>query len=273
VSYSPRPCLARLLAKLLAGRRRAADAGRFHWSSASYANRVDVNRADITTTIRERLHSVEQRLGGACRRAGRDRAQVTLVAVTKTVSVETAALAPALGLVNLGENRPQELWRKAAALPTSVRWHLIGHLQRNKIDKTLSLASMIHSVDSVRLLRALEDEAARQGRALDVLLEINASGEAAKHGFAPNEVLSLVPTVRQLKQVRVRGLMTMAALQQPQACRPTFRLLRNLRDRLADALGFELPHLSMGMSNDFEIAVEEGATLVRLGSVLFEGLP
>jgi PLP dependent protein len=228
---------------------------------------------DIAATIQERLENVEARLRAACERAGRSRGDVTLVAVTKTVSVETAALLPALGLVHLGENRPQELWRRAAALPASVHWHLIGHLQRNKIDKTLPLVAMIHSVDSVRLLRAIEEEAVGQDRAVDVLLEINASGEAAKHGLAPNEVLSLVPTVRQLKQVRVRGLMTMAALQQPQACRPTFRLLRTLRDQLAAALGAELPHLSMGMTNDFEIAVEEGATLVRLGSVLFEGLP
>jgi PLP dependent protein len=228
---------------------------------------------DITATIRERLDSVQERLHAACARAGRDRADVTLVAVTKTVSVETAAVLPALGVVDLGENRPQELWRKAAALPRGMHWHLIGHLQRNKIDKTLPLVAMIHSVDSVRLLRALEDEAARQDRVIDVLLEINASGEAAKHGFAPNDVVSLVPTVHQLKQVRVRGLMTMAALQAPEACRPTFRLLRSLREQMAQQLGAELPHLSMGMSNDFEVAVEEGATFVRLGSVLFEGLP
>jgi PLP dependent protein len=228
---------------------------------------------DITATIRERLDSVQERLHAACARAGRDRADVTLVAVTKTVSVETAAVLPALGVVDLGENRPQELWRKAAALPRGMHWHLIGHLQRNKIDKTLPLVAMIHSVDSVRLLRALEDEAARQDRVIDVLLEINASGEAAKHGFAPNDVVSLVPTVHQLKQMRVRGLMTMAALQAPEACRPTFRLLRSLREQMAQQLGAELPHLSMGMSNDFEVAVEEGATFVRLGSVLFEGLP
>lgn len=228
---------------------------------------------DVARTITERLRIVDERLAFACRRAGRDRADVTLVGVTKTVSVETAGLLPDVGLVHLGENRPQELWRKAAALPASVHWHLIGHLQRNKIEKTFSLVAMIHSVDSVRLLRALDAEAERQKRGIDLLLEINASSEAAKHGFAPNEVLSLVPTVRQLKQARVRGLMTMAALQAPEACRPTFRLLRALRDQLAAALGTELPHLSMGMSNDFEIAVEEGATLVRLGSVLFEGLP
>jgi pyridoxal phosphate enzyme (YggS family) len=230
------------------------------------------NGVDIVTTIRERLDDVERRLRAACARAGRARAELTLVAVTKTVSVDTAALLPELGLVDLGENRPQELWRKTAPLPVAVRWHLIGHLQRNKIEKTLPLVAMIHSVDSVRLLRALEEEAARQDRVMDVLLEINASGEAAKHGFAPNELPGLIPTVRQLKQVRVRGLMTMAALQASEACRPTFGLLRRLRDEMAQQLGAELPHLSMGMSNDFEVAVEEGATLVRLGSVLFEGL-
>ena len=196
----------------------------------------------------------------------RRRSEVTLVAVTKTVSAELAALLPELGVRDLGENRPQELWHKSDALPKDVRWHLIGHLQRNKIDKTLPLTHLIHAVDSVRLLQALELEAGKQQRQISVLLEVNASGEASKQGFAPSELASVVPTVHELKHVQVRGLMTMAALQEPAACRPTFVLLRNLRDQL------RLEHLSMGMSNDFEIAIEEGATFIRLGTVLFEGM-
>jgi pyridoxal phosphate enzyme (YggS family) len=197
---------------------------------------------------------------------------VTLVAVTKTVSPETAALLPGLGVRDLGENRPQELWRKAAALPEGVRWHLIGHLQRNKVARTLPLVSWIHSVDSVRLLAALEEEAVRQGRAVDVLLEVNASREPNKHGFAPEEVPGLAPALTKLRQVRLRGLMAMAALEEdPERCRPTFALVRQLRDRLRQELEAQaLEHLSMGMSNDFEVAVEEGATLVRIGSALFE---
>ncbi len=222
-----------------------------------------------------RLQTVEERLRSACRRAGRDRAEVTLVAVTKSVGVEVAAELTRLGVTELGESRPQELWHKAAALPQSVHWHLIGHLQRNKIEKTLPLVTLIHSVDSLRLLAALEEEAGRQGRTMPILLEVNASGEASKHGFGPVEVPGLAPQFARLRYLQVRGLMTMAApLDDPQQCRPTFAALRELRDRLRGDVGppHTLEHLSMGMSNDFEVAVEEGATLVRLGSVLFEGL-
>jgi uncharacterized pyridoxal phosphate-containing UPF0001 family protein len=243
--------------------------------------------------LRANLAAVEDRIANACARAGRTRSEVTLVAVTKTISVELAALLPELGILDLGENRPQELWRKSEVLAKApltpgpsprggergwgegaIRWHLVGHLQRNKIDKTLPLVAMIHAVDSVRLVQALEQEAGRQGRRIAVLLEVNASGEASKQGFDQTEIRELVPTLNDLKQVQVRGLMTMAALQEPQACRPTFAALRQLRDQLGAQLAetHSLAHLSMGMSNDFEIAIEEGATFIRLGTVLFEGL-
>ena len=228
----------------------------------------------LKARLQEHLTHVGERIAAACARSGRARSEVTLVAVTKTVAAEVAACLPELGVLNLGENRPQELWHKAAVLPRAVRWHLIGHLQRNKVERTLPLVHLIHSVDSTRLLDALEREAERLGRTVPVLLEVNASGEASKHGFAPGEVLPLVPRLQALRHVQVRGLMTMAALQEPEACRPTFRALRELRDRLRQQLGepHVVEHLSMGMSNDFEVAIEEGATLVRLGSVLFEGI-
>jgi pyridoxal phosphate enzyme (YggS family) len=200
---------------------------------------------------------------------------VTLVAVTKTVGPEIAALLPGLGVVHLGENRPQELWRKAAALPPGVHWHLIGHLQRNKVERTLPLVMLVHSADSLRLLQALEQEAVQQQRDVPVLLEVNASGEASKHGFAPADVAAVLPHLAALRRVRVRGLMTMAAYEEDaDRCRPTFAALRELAERLRPQLtaGHALDQLSMGMSNDFEVAVEEGATLVRLGTVLFEGL-
>jgi PLP dependent protein len=231
--------------------------------------------ADLEATLRGRLDAVRERLRTACGRAGRSGADVTLVAVTKTVGVAMAEALPALGVIDLGENRPQELWRKAAALPQTVRWHLIGHLQRNKIERTLPLVGLIHSVDSLRLLRALDEAAAKGPTAPEVLLEINASREANKHGFTPEEVPGLAAELRALRHLRVAGLMTMAAYEEePERCRPTFALVRNLRDQLRRELGSPdaLPELSMGMSNDFEVAVEEGATLVRLGSVLFEGL-
>jgi pyridoxal phosphate enzyme (YggS family) len=222
--------------------------------------------------LKENLDRIERRLHAACARACRPRESVTLVAVTKTVPAEVAAILPELGVFDLGENRPQELWRKAALLPPGVRWHLIGHLQRNKIERTLPLVHRLHSVDSQRLLAAL-DEAERPA---EVMLEVNCSGESAKQGFAPADVAALEAPLRALRRVRVVGLMTMAAYEEdPERCRPTFALLRRLRDELRQKLGdvHPLTELSMGMSNDYEVAVEEGATAVRLGTVLFAGLP
>lgn len=228
---------------------------------------------DMSETLRdqlaENLRAVETRISAACARAGRERESVTLVAVTKTVGSEVARLLPGLGVVDLGENRPQELWKKAAAIP-GVRWHMIGHLQRNKVERTVPLVHLVHSVDSVRLLEALET----QERPVDVLLEVNCSGEARKGGFAPEALLEVVGPLERLKWVRVRGLMTMAAYEEEaERCRPTFVLLRTLRDELRQRLGERHPleELSMGMSNDFEVAIEEGATMIRLGTILFEG--
>ncbi|MBI2807891.1 MAG: YggS family pyridoxal phosphate-dependent enzyme [Planctomycetes bacterium] len=236
----------------------------------------------MNTSARQRLNDnlagVEERIANACARSGRSRSDVTLIAVTKTVSTELALLLPDLGVFHLGENRPQELWRKtgeSGESATGVRWHLIGHLQRNKIERTLPLVTWIHSVDSLRLLQAIEAEAAKQKRTVPVLLEINASGEASKQGFPGVELDQLATVTPGLKHVQVRGLMTMAALQNPEKCRPTFRVLREMRDTLLSKLSdaHRCEHLSMGMSNDFEIAIEEGATFIRLGAVLFEGVP
>jgi pyridoxal phosphate enzyme (YggS family) len=229
--------------------------------------------ADSRQSLADNLAVVEDRVTAACRRAGRSRGEVTLIAVTKTVSSEIAALLPGLGIHDLGESRPQELWRKAAVVPPPVRWHLIGHLQRNKIERTLPLVACIHSVDSLRLLVALEDACRQAARGLPVLLEVNVSREVSKHGFAPEEVPGLAAQLAELQHIHVEGLMTMAAYEEePERTRPTFAALRELRDRLAVESGRPLPHLSMGMSNDFEIAIEEGATLARLGTVLFEGI-
>jgi PLP dependent protein len=217
----------------------------------------------VRDVLAANLARVEERIAAACARAGRPRSSVTLVAVTKTVSVEVAAELVALGVRDLGENRPQELWRKAETLK-DVRWHLIGHLQRNKIERTLPLVRRIHSVDSLRLLEAID----AAGPA-DVLLEFNCSGEASKGGFAPSDAPALRDAMGKLTRARVVGLMTMAALEDaPEKCRPTFQALRRLRDEIGP-----LPELSMGMSNDFEVAIEEGATAVRVGTALFEGLP
>lgn len=231
----------------------------------------------MSTALRERLDQVESRLARACARAGRQRDDVLLLAVTKMIPDAVLAALPELGLHHLGENRPQELWRKAELLAThsAVRWHLIGHLQRNKIERTLPLVELIHSVDSLRLLDTLEAAAQKQSRTVSILLEFNTSRETAKQGFSPDDLPALVEPLRRLRHVQVRGLMTMAALDEdPENCRPCFALLRSLRDQLRPLLpAHRVEHLSMGMSNDFEVAVAEGATIVRLGSVLFSGLP
>jgi pyridoxal phosphate enzyme (YggS family) len=223
----------------------------------------------------DRLKAVEDRIRAACSRAGRHREEVALVAVTKSVSLDVATLLPKLGQLNLGESRPQELWRKAAALPATVHWHLIGHLQRNKIERTIPLACLIHSVDSERLLTGLEAEAAKRQASIEVLLEVNVSGETSKHGFAPSKIQNLSSMIGGLKFVQVRGLMTMAAYEEDlERTRPTFAALRALRDELRHEWGslVRLDHLSMGMSNDFEIAIEEGATLVRVGTAIFDAI-
>ncbi len=222
--------------------------------------------------LADRIASIRERIANACRRTGRDPAAVTLVAVTKTVSPEVAALAAELGVPNLGETRPQELWKKAAAVP-SARWHLIGHLQRNKIDRTVPLVTLVHSVDSERLLEALDAFGTTRGSPVPVLLEVNCSREATKGGFSPEVVPALSDRLASLPGVSVRGLMTMAAYSDnPRNARPAFAELRRLRDELCSRFGTELQHLSMGMSSDFEVAVEEGATFVRIGTTLFEGL-
>jgi pyridoxal phosphate enzyme (YggS family) len=229
--------------------------------------------ADTTrVTLTQRLGEVRGRIAEACRRVGRDPAGVTLVAVTKTASVEVAAIAFQLGMLDLGESRAQELWKKAAAIPTA-RWHLIGHLQRNKIDRTIPLVSLVHSVDSERVLLALDAFGKKQGKPVPVLLEVNCSREAAKGGFAPETVPAVCDNALSLAGVSLRGLMTMAAYSEnPEDARPTFAELRQLRETLRTRTGLPLPELSMGMSGDFEVAVEEGATLVRVGSTLFEDL-
>jgi pyridoxal phosphate enzyme (YggS family) len=192
------------------------------------------------------------------------------------VTPAVAALLPELGYSDLGENRPQELWRKAAAMPSGVRWHLIGHLQRNKVERTLPLVDSLDSVDRWPLLETLEDVARRRGKPVPALLEVNASQEPNKQGFTLEELPGIVERLGDLRFVNVRGFMTMAALaEDPEDARPTFAALRQVRDQLSPRVRHPhvLEHLSMGMTNDFEVAIEEGATMIRVGTALFAGLP
>lgn len=231
-----------------------------------------MNSEEQAAILQKNLDKVEERIASSCEKVARKRNEVTLVGVSKTVDSSLAKLLMEKGIAHLGESRPQELWNKASHLP-NAHWHFIGHMQRNKIDKTLPLIHLFHSVDSLRLLQALESECQKQNLKLDFLLEVNISGEENKQGFDPASVLGLASELMALKHLQCKGLMGMAAYAlEKEKCRPAFQLLRKTRDELSDLLGRKLPELSMGMSNDFEIAIEEGATLIRLGSILWEGL-
>ncbi len=224
--------------------------------------------------IADNVQRVRQRIAAAARRSGRGAEAVTLVAVPKHVPAEETAAVVDAGCFDRGEARPQQLWTKAEALAhLPTRWHLVGHLQRNKIRRTLPLVSLLQSVDSRRLLDALAEEAALADRRLPILLEVNISGDTTKTGLPPAELEPLLAHALTLPHVEVRGLMGMASLEgDDAAARQDFRNLRHLRDKLAAAFTGQcsLPELSMGMSGDFEIAIEEGATMVRVGSILFE---
>jgi hypothetical protein len=232
--------------------------------------------AQYAARIRNNLAQVRGRLAAAAARARRQPQEIRLVGVTKYVDPALARLLAEAGLMDLGESRPQELWSKAEALgDRKISWHLIGHLQRNKVRRTLPLVTCIHSADSLRLLEEISREAAALNCSASVLLEVNASGDAAKHGFKPDEMQSLLPQIAELSNVSVLGLMAMAALEGGlERARRDFALLRGLRDRLAAdcPAGILLRELSMGMSEDFEVAIEEGATIVRVGSALIEGV-
>jgi pyridoxal phosphate enzyme (YggS family) len=220
--------------------------------------------------LQEALPRVEERIARARERAGRA-GDITLVAVTKGHPAEAVMAAAGAGIRHCGENRVDELARKRALLGSPVQWHLIGHLQRNKVRKALGTFDLIHSVDSIRLARELSQEAERVGLDLEVLVQVNASGEAAKGGFDVAGALPTIAEVVMMPRLHVRGLMTMAPYTEDEAeLRRTFRATRQLFDACARGVpGFVARDLSMGMSNDFEVAVEEGSTMVRLGTVLF----
>ncbi len=214
--------------------------------------------------IRANVERVQDAIDRACRRSGRSAGDVLLIAVSKTVDIEGIKLAIAAGVPALGENRVQEARDKVAALGRPVPWHLIGSLQTNKARDAIRLFDWIHSVDRVELARELARRAVQAGRPIEVLLEVNVGDEPQKGGVHPGEVKTLLDAVRRLDGIHVRGLMTIPPVaSDPEESRAWFRRLRELRDDNG------LEHLSMGMSADFEVAIEEGATMVRVGTAIF----
>jgi pyridoxal phosphate enzyme (YggS family) len=239
--------------------------------------RMDPENA--TNTLDIRLRAIRERIGAAAAHANRMPEEIHLIAVSKTVPVEVLRAAYALGLRVFGENRVQEAQEKIAALALpEIRWELIGHLQTNKASRATELFARVQSVDSMRLAEALSVRALALGKTLPILLEVNVAGEASKSGFALQETPAAARVIANLPGLRPEGLMTIAPLvDTPEDARPVFRMLRELRDHLREAAPLASnggwPELSMGMSDDFAVAIEEGATLIRLGRALFGARP
>jgi len=221
-------------------------------------------------SLLDHLNAIELRIGAACARAGRERSSVTLLAVTKTQPPERVNEATQLGLTLFGENKVQEAKAKIPHCSSRLRWHMIGHLQSNKCRDAVELFEMVQSVDSLALAQELNKRAEQASRTLPILLEVNIVGEASKFGYKPEQLLQDWKELTSLPRLEVRGLMTIPPWSPlPEKARPVFRKLRELKQECEQLLGAPLPHLSMGMSGDFEVAIEEGATIIRIGTALF----
>ena len=230
--------------------------------------------ASTTLDVAGAIVAARARITAAAERAGRDPAAVRLVAVSKTVAPARVAEAVAVGVTDLGENRVQEAVAKRPQLPEGVRWHMVGHLQTNKAARAAATFAVVHSVDSVRLAEVLAARRPAELGELEVLLEVELTGLPGHTGFAPNALGEAVEAIGSLDGLRLRGLMTMAPpVADPEQARPAFSRLRRLRDEIEHRGGVPLPELSMGMSDDYEVAVEEGATVVRLGRAIFGERP
>ena len=220
----------------------------------------------------ENLKKVEDKITAACLRAGRAREDVTLIAVSKTKPENMVEEAYSVGQRDFGENKVQEICRKIEVLPQDIRWHMIGHLQRNKVRQVVGKACMIHSVDSLRLAEAISQEAVKQDRIVPVLIEVNVAQEESKFGVTTEETIALIEAAAKLPHISIRGLMTIAPfVEDPEENRPIFRKLKQLSVDIAakNINNVTMSVLSMGMTNDYEVAIEEGATMVRVGTGIF----
>ncbi len=216
------------------------------------------------------LKAIQDRIKAACTRTGRDPASVTLLAVSKGQSPDAVRAVAELGLSLFGENKVQEAKAKIPLCPGQLRWHMIGHLQSNKCGDAVRLFELIQSVDNLELAEEIDKRAGQAAKTMPVLLEVNIAGEASKFGYPPERLLNELEQINALKRLEIHGLMTIAPwTAEPEKVRPIFRRLRELKEHSEQILGAPLPHLSMGMSGDFGVAVEEGATLVRIGTALF----
>ena len=218
----------------------------------------------------ENLDSIQQRIRAACARAGRDENSVTLLAVSKTHPPETIRAAVDAGQLLFGENKIQEAKAKIPLCPSRARWQFIGHLQSNKVRDAVELFEMIQGVDSLAIAQEISKRAEQAAKTLPILLEVNVAGEGSKFGYAPEKLLAELTALNALPRIEIHGLMAIPPFAPvPEKARPYFQKLRELKLQCEKILGAPLPHLSMGMSGDFEVAIEEGATIVRVGTALF----
>ena len=218
----------------------------------------------------ERLNLIQQRMAAACVRAGRDVNSVTLLAVSKTHPPETIRAAVACGQLQFGENKIQEAKAKIPLCPGKARWQFIGHLQSNKVRDAVELFEMIQGVDSLAIAQEISKRAVAAAKTMPILLEVNVAGEGSKFGYAPERLLAELNELNALPRIEIHGLMAIPPYAPlPEKARPYFQKLRELKERAETLLGAPLPLLSMGMSGDFEVAIEEGATIVRIGTALF----
>ena len=223
-------------------------------------------------SIRENFLRMQDRITAAAERAGRDVRSVQIVAVSKTKPVSLILEAIDAGVTDIGENRVQEAMGKYDQVDRPAKWHLVGHLQRNKVRQALPIFDLIHSVDSLRLLAEINQRSVQLDCQTEVLVQVNTSGEPSKYGLAPDAVSDFIANALDYAHVRIKGLMTIGAfLPDPEAVRPSFVLLRTLQEKIGEQRleGVEMEYLSMGMTNDFEVAIEEGANLVRIGTAIF----
>ena len=225
-----------------------------------------------TEELNANLSNVEERVAAACKRAGRAREEVTLIAVSKTKPVEDLQVIYDAGIRDFGENKVQELTGKIPEMPSDIEWHLIGHLQRNKVKYIVDKVKLIHSVDSYRLAEEINIQAKKKGIIVPILIEVNAANEATKFGVKLEETLQLCEEIAQLENVHIEGLMTIAPnVVVPEENRPIFNKIKDLSVDIAakNLDNVDMRILSMGMTNDFEVAIEEGATHVRVGTAIF----
>ncbi|MBI4834922.1 MAG: YggS family pyridoxal phosphate-dependent enzyme [Planctomycetes bacterium] len=234
-----------------------------------------MNELIVPEYLTNNLDWIRQKIEKSARKVNRDPSEIKLITVTKYADIETIGYLPALGLFDLGENKVQELVKKAEALPDSVTWHMIGHMQTNKIKRGLPFFNYLHSLDSLHLAEALENEANRINKQLNVFIQLNISGEESKYGIKPEELFNFYGKAKDYSHLKIIGLMTIAPeATNPEESRPVFRKLREYLDELKTKMTGQARndfcHLSMGMTQDYDVAIEEGATFIRIGTALFK---